>query len=277
VVSVLDGLEVLDDGLRQNGLELTPRHVTDLREDVLLGSLGGLDGRENVEQVGGFRSLRIVPLDALEGIRFAPLDLVADGLGIVQDVDSGAVRGVALGHLGSAVREAHDAGPLLENNGIGFDKDRPGRDAGRLAALLVLVSLAKQVVEPTDNVSCQFQVLPLVLANRDLGGLVEHNVGGHENGVGEETDTDGFALLFGLFLELDHALQPVHRRDAVEQPGKLGMGRDMGLDKDFRLGRIDSCHVPKRDNDDVLVVVLYCIVLCFVAICIPIFFSNVER
>mmetsp|Transcript_3214 Transcript_3214/g.8894 ORF Transcript_3214/g.8894 Transcript_3214/m.8894 type:complete len:267 (-) Transcript_3214:1191-1991(-) len=83
-------------------------------------------------------------------------------------------------------------------------------------------------------------MLPLVLANGDLGGLVEHNVGGHENGVGEETDTDGFALLFGLFLELDHALQPVHRRDAVEQPGKLGMGRDMGLDKDFRLGRIDS-------------------------------------
>jgi hypothetical protein len=240
VVAVLDGFQMGDNGLRQHRLELAPGHVPNLGQNVFLGAFRGLDGRIDIQEVGRLRPVGVVPLDARQGIRLAPLDLVADRLGIVQDVDPRSVHRVTLGHLGGPVRQTHDAGALLENYRIGFDKYRPGWDASCLASFLVLVALAKQVVEPADDIPGQFQVLSLVLPDGDLSGLVQHDIGGHENGIRKQTDADGFSLFLGFFLVLDHPFQPIHRRDTVEQPGELRMGRDVGLNENLGLCRIDS-------------------------------------
>ena len=48
------------------------------------------------------------------------------------------------------------------------------------------------------------------------------------------------ALLDGLLLVLNHALQPVHGRHAVEEPGQLGVRLDVALHEDRRLGRVDA-------------------------------------
>lgn len=42
------------------------------------------------------------------------------------------------------------------------------------------------------------------------GGAVQQNVGGHEDGVGEEAQP-GLVLLLALLLELGHAPQPSNR------------------------------------------------------------------
>jgi hypothetical protein len=53
-------------------------------------------------------------------------------------------------------------------------------------------------------------VLRLVLADGHDAGLVEQDIGGHQDGVLQQAVADGF-LLGGLGLVLRHALQPADR------------------------------------------------------------------
>ena len=46
-------------------------------------------------------------------------------------------------------------------------------------------------------------------------------------------------MLAGLVLELGHPVEPAEARDAVEDPGQLGMGRHGRLGEDHRLLRVD--------------------------------------
>jgi hypothetical protein len=63
------------------------------------------------------------------------------------------------------------------------------------------------VVEPLTDVACQLDVVTLVLADGDLVGVVEEDVGGLQHGVVEQSDADGLALPRGLLLELGHLSQ----------------------------------------------------------------------
>ena len=65
-------------------------------------------------------------------------------------------------------------------------------------------------------------MLALILAHRHAVGQVEQDVGGLQHRVGEEADGDRFAAR-RLLLERDHALELAHHRDAVEEPGELGV------------------------------------------------------
>ena len=51
------------------------------------------------------------------------------------------------------------------------------------------------------------------------------------------------AVLAGLFLELRHAVEPAHPRDAIEDPAKFGMFVHLALVEQDRAGGID----PARD------------------------------
>jgi len=77
------------------------------------------------------------------------------------------------------------------------------------------------------------EMLRLIVSNGDDVCLVEQNVGGHQNRVLEKAIAHGF-LRGRLGLELRHAFEPSHRRDAGEQPGELGGGRNGRLHHDPR-------------------------------------------
>ena len=88
--------------------------------------------------------------------------------------------------------------------------------------------VAEVVVEPDRDVARELDVLALVVADRDLVGVVEEDVGGHQHRVVEQADAHGL-LAVGLLLELRHAPQLAERGDAVEHPGELGVGPHVAL------------------------------------------------
>ena len=82
-------------------------------------------------------------------------------------------------------------------------------------------------------------MLLLVVADGDVGGIVDQDVGGLEDGVSEQADAGAFLILARLVLELGHAVEPAHARGALEDPGELGMGGDGALREQDRLFGVD--------------------------------------
>ena len=89
-------------------------------------------------------------------------------------------------------------------------------------------------------------MLLLVFAHRHEVGVIEKDVRGHQHRVIQQAHGDLIALLQGLFLELDHPLQPVQRRDAVQQPGQLTVGGDVALHEHGAPGRINATGQIER-------------------------------
>ncbi len=83
-------------------------------------------------------------------------------------------------------------------------------------------------------------MLLLVFANRHVGGAVHQNVGRHQVRIDVQADRGVLAVLAGLLLELGHAVEPTHARDAIEHPGELGVLCDLALVEDDLLFRIDA-------------------------------------
>ena len=82
-------------------------------------------------------------------------------------------------------------------------------------------------------------MLALVVADGDEVGVVEEDIGGHEDRVGEEADPGRLFATFGrLVLELGHAVQLTHAGGALEQPGQLGVLVDMALDEQGATRRV---------------------------------------
>ncbi len=76
-------------------------------------------------------------------------------------------------------------------------------------------------------------MLSLVVADRDDVGLVEQDVAGHQDRVGEEAGRDELAAL-ALVLELRHPAELAVARHAREQPRRLGVRGHVALDEDDR-------------------------------------------
>mmetsp|Transcript_35659 Transcript_35659/g.82939 ORF Transcript_35659/g.82939 Transcript_35659/m.82939 type:complete len:464 (-) Transcript_35659:83-1474(-) len=245
IIFLLHRLQVRHDRIRQQRLELSPVEVGHLVHDGLARSVG-LHGGIDVEEVGRLGARGVVPLDPRLGVGLAGPNLFAEKVGGVQDVDAGSVAGVRLGHLGGSVREAHDPRPLLDDHGLGLREDRTAGKARRLGPLFEFVPLAVLVVEPPGDVPGELEVLALILPHRHPVCLVEQDVRGHEDGIGEETHAHSVALFAGLLLVLDHSLEPVHGSGAVEQPRQLRVGRDVGLNEHFGFGGVDPGREVER-------------------------------
>jgi hypothetical protein len=133
-------------------------------------------------------------------------------------------------HLGGGIVEAHDArahvGELCCRHHEGFSVER---------------------VKALRDVSRELQMLHLILADGDDGGLVEQNVGGHQDRVLEYSIAHGF-LSGGFGFELRHAFEPSHGRDAGEEPGQFGVGGYGGLDNDARVLRVDAGGQEERSQ-----------------------------
>ena len=130
--------------------------------------------------------------------------------------------GGGLAHFLGGVVEAHDARAHGGQAGAGHHE-----------------GVAVERIEALGDVARQFQVLRLVFAHGHDAGLVEQDIGGHQDGVLQQAVADGF-LLGGLRFVLRHALQPAHGRDAGEHPGQLGVRRDGRLHHDGAILGIDA-------------------------------------
>ena len=83
-------------------------------------------------------------------------------------------------------------------------------------------------------------MLLLVVADRHVGGAIDQNVGRHQVRIDVEPDRGVLAVLAGLLLELGHAVEPAHARDAVEDPGQFGVLGHLALVEDDVLLRVDA-------------------------------------
>ena len=138
-------------------------------------------------------------------------DLLDDVVRTVREVDRAEGRAHRLRHLALRVLQVHDPGGDLGHDGLGDDE-----------------GLAVAAVEPDRHVAGELQVLALVVADGDLVGVVEHDVGCHEHGIGEKAGGDRLGAL-ALLLELGHAPQLAETRRALEQPAEPGVLGDVAL------------------------------------------------
>ncbi len=156
------------------------------------------------------------------GLRTA--DLKGDGVRIIIEVDARLIRRVGFGHLFRAVAEAHDPCRGAEDQRL---------DLGKECHVVVVIELVGDVVG-------EFQVLALIIADRNARGVIGKHVGGHEIGINVETGGRILPILAGLVLELGHAVEPADPCDAVEDPGELGMRADVGLHEQDMAAGIDA-------------------------------------
>ena len=110
------------------------------------------------------------------------------------------------------------------------------------------IDVAEVVVEFLRDVARQLEMLLLVLADRHMRGAIDQNVGRHQVRIGVEPDRGVLAVLAGLLLELGHAVEPAHARDAIEHPGELGVLGDLALVEDDVLLRIDAAGEERRGH-----------------------------
>mmetsp|Transcript_50157 Transcript_50157/g.132002 ORF Transcript_50157/g.132002 Transcript_50157/m.132002 type:complete len:478 (+) Transcript_50157:177-1610(+) len=238
LVALLQRLQVGNRGLRQERLERAPpRPRLRLRRDLLARhARHRLVDAEQVVRLGPVVGVH----DALGRVGLAALDLARNLVGRVEEVDARRVVLGALGHLGGAVLQAHHARIRLLDESL------------RLNERLLLLVLAVLVVEAARNVTRELEVLPLVLAHGDELRLVEQDVRRHQHRVAKQAHANRLAvararfLLRLLLLELDHALQPAHRRRAVEQPRQLRVRRHVRLHKHLGALRINSAREIQR-------------------------------
>ena len=84
-------------------------------------------------------------------------------------------------------------------------------------------------------------MLLLIVADRHDVGLVEQDVGRHEDGVGEQPDAGVVGtLLLRLVLELRHAAGLAEAGDRGEDPRQLGVRAHVRLHVERRLRRLDA-------------------------------------
>ena len=106
----------------------------------------------------------------------------------------------------------------VHDSGTGRGDDRLGHDK----------RLAVPAVKAHSYVPGQLDVLALVLAHRNLVGVVQQNVRRLQGRVGEQPPRDEVVAL-RLVLELGHPAQFAEGRRALHNPGTLGVLADVTL------------------------------------------------
>ena len=205
-------------GVREVGLDLAGRlagdHLVDAEQVVHPGLLGVLREAYLVAGVG-------------DGAPEGALDL---GRLVEHAHEVAPYVRVGLGHLDRRVVQPHHPGADLRDVRLGYDEGVP-----------------VQVVEPLGNVPRQLDVLPLVVADRHLVGIVQDDVRGHQHRIVEQARDHDLAL-GRLVLVLRHALKPADRRDAVQYPAALGVLGDVALDEESALVRVQAGSQVERGD-----------------------------
>ena len=125
-------------------------------------------------------------------------------------------------HLPLGLLQIHDPRADLREDALG-DRER----------------LAVALVEALGDVPRELEMLALVVADRNLVGLVEEDVAGHQSRVREHAGADEILLLPPV-LELGHPAQLTEARGRAEQPSRLRMRGDVTLDEDGRAVGVEA-------------------------------------
>ncbi len=122
---------------------------------------------------------------------------------------------------------------------VGFWRSMMRAPTGGNVALGTTNVSPKRCVEPDRHVTGELEVLALVVADRHLVGVVQEDVGHHQDRVVEQAGRDGL-LAFALVLELGHPPQLAEGCDAVEEPGQLGVRGHVALHEQHAPGRVEA-------------------------------------
>ncbi len=119
---------------------------------------------------------------------------------------------------------------------LGDDADLDIFAVGSCKSVILAVSLmmygSERGVEALSQIPGQLQVLALVLADRHRVGLVQQDVRGLQDRVGEQPNRRPVrALLGGLVLELGHPARLAEPGDAAQHPGQLRVLGHLRLDE----------------------------------------------
>ena len=204
VITRLDGCQGCYQLVSERGFEIA---VASVRE-LILNLLRRLARQQLVdaEQVVDAGAIRVERYPALR-VRGGARNLLFNGFGIVQQIDTRVGIRVALAHLLRWIIQRHDTRAHLANLVLRDDED-----------LLAVVR-----VEALRQVAREFDVLSLVVAHRDVMGLVQQDVAGHQDGVTQQACGDAIQVLARFRLELRHPVQPAERREALHDPAGFGM------------------------------------------------------
>jgi len=93
------------------------------------------------------------------------------------------------------------------------------------------------VIDPDGDVTGDFNMLFLILADRNFFALKEEDVGGHEDRIGKESVVGGNAARRLVFKAVATFEEP-HRREVGEDPGQLLHLGEIGLYPEGTLFRI---------------------------------------
>ena len=217
----LDGGQRVGGDLGDSHLEVAVALALKLGGDLVhaLAGEGAVDGHE----VGNAGLIFAVEADAAVGIGDGALAFAHDGVLVVSHQDEGVDVGVGLAHLLGRLGQGHDLGAGGRDVALGQDE-----------------GIAVDAVEAAGDVAGDLQMLGLVLAHGDEVGVIDQNVGCHQDGVGEQAAVDVIGVFGALILELGHAGQLTELGVAGQHPGQLGVGRHVALDEEDMLLGIDA-------------------------------------
>ena len=108
--------------------------------------------------------------------------------------------------------------------------------------------LAEARVEAPADLPRELQMLHLILAHGDAGGVVEQDIRRLQHRIGEQTRGHEL-MLTGLGLELGHALEfAVGSRGGLKDPGQLGVFGHLGLREEDALLRVEAAgeEIPRH-------------------------------
>ncbi len=141
--------------------------------------------REDVDQVRD-AGLVVAAPDLAPGVGHRRAELLADRVGVVQQLDRALLGAAGRGHLPRRLLEIHDPRADLRVDALGHDE-----------------GLAEAGVEALGDVARELEVLALIVPDRDPICLVEKDVAGHQHRIREQAGRDELAPV-GLVLELRH-------------------------------------------------------------------------
>ena len=191
-----------------------PLHAVKLFDALVQGGVGqsGVNG----DQIGNAGlGIFVEPYLAIT-VGNGSVDLLLYGREGIQE-ENGAVGILGgLAHLLGGCLQILDSSTDLGNDGLGH-----------------LEYVAVEVVHTLCDIASRLDMLLLVCTDGYDVDVVEQNVRGHENRIGEQTATDTLGgLLCTLVLKLGHSVKLAHTGVALQDPCQLVVCGNLGLDEE---------------------------------------------
>lgn len=221
VEALLDGFEESDNGIGNGVFEGAVLGALELGFECGDGGIGG--GGKDSEEVGNARFV-VGAADIGAGVGDSGANFLADDSGGIEEEKAAGLIGVRLRHFAGGILERFDAG-----GGFGDIDIRHFKGVGISG------------IELNGEVAAEFDMLFLVFADGDAIGVVEEDIGGHEDGIKQQACADEVCVAALRFiLKLGHAFELAERAEAAEDPCEFIVADDVALGEQVAFGGIEA-------------------------------------